>query len=506
MSALEIKAIGSRLISAFPFYPILFGLYPVLALTAHNITQINLSSTYRPILLSAAFSIVLFGSLRLIVRSWFRAAMLVSLLLILFFSYGHVYSLLKNTIVLGFFPGRHRYFFPVWVGLAGLCVWMAARKQADFSPMTPALNVVSVLLLFFPLFQITQIEMKNSRQPSIMGTNVSPSVTMNPGDVYPDIYYIILDAYGRADILEELYDYDNSPFLDALAERGFYVAHCSQSNYPYTSQSLGSSLNLDYLDKFITTDYDNVYKLIRRNVVRQFLETRGYKIVAFETGFRWTQWEDADFYFDYKPGISALNNFEFLFLQTTLMRFPMDYVISTTAPVTYEAIHYRRIHYVLDTLKNLQEFVVSPKFVFVHLAIPHPPYVFGPDGELVPQPSDESGKIVGYRNAVNSINGEILGVIDRIMSTSRTQPVIIIQGDHGPFLYSEPYQHMAILNAYYLPGHEISLYPSITPVNTFRIVFNAYFGQEYPLLEDVSWYSPAEVRWNFEYLPVGCDD
>ena len=35
---------------------------------------------------------------------------------------------------------------------------------------------------------------------------------------------------------------------------GFYVANCSQSNYPRTDVSLGSSLNLDYLqnlnDKF----------------------------------------------------------------------------------------------------------------------------------------------------------------------------------------------------------------------------------------------------------------
>jgi hypothetical protein len=58
----------------------------------------------------------------------------------------------------------------------------------------------------------------------------------------PDIYYIILDAYGRADTLQSLFDYDNSEFLDFLEAKGFYVADCAQSNYSQTILSLSSSL------------------------------------------------------------------------------------------------------------------------------------------------------------------------------------------------------------------------------------------------------------------------
>ena len=51
------------------------------------------------------------------------------------------------------------------------------------------------------------------------------------------------------------------------------------------------------------------------------------------------------------------------------------------------------------------------------------------------------------------------------------------------------YEEIAgILSAYYLPDKEISgLYPSISPVNTFRLIFNLYFGTSHTLLPDESY-------------------
>ena len=72
---------------------------------------------------------------------------------------------------------------------------------------------------------------------SLEKNNISP----------PDIYYIILDAYGRSDVLQTTYGIDNSVFLSQLQELGFYVAECSMSNYAQTELSLSSSLNLNYL-------------------------------------------------------------------------------------------------------------------------------------------------------------------------------------------------------------------------------------------------------------------
>ena len=53
-------------------------------------------------------------------------------------------------------------------------------------------------------------------------------------------------------------------------------------------------------------------------------------------------------------------------------------------------------------------------------------------------------------------------------------------------------------SAYYFPdGSGASLYDSISPVNSFRVVFNHYFGVGYQLLEDLSYYSSAEYPYQF---------
>ncbi len=50
-------------------------------------------------------------------------------------------------------------------------------------------------------------------------------------------------------------------------------------------------------------------------------------------------------------------------------------------------------------------------------------------------------------------------------------------------------ERFPILNAYYFPGVDSSdLYPTISPVNSFRVVLNTYFGLELPLLEDRAFY------------------
>jgi hypothetical protein len=56
-----------------------------------------------------------------------------------------------------------------------------------------------------------------------------------------------------------------------------------------------------------------------------------------------------------------------------------------------------------------------------------------------------------------------------------------------------------------LPGGGTSqIYPTITPVNTFRLIFNIYFGGNYPLLEDKSYFSPDGDYFNLQLVPPSC--
>jgi hypothetical protein len=63
---------------------------------------------------------------------------------------------------------------------------------------------------------------------------------------------------------------------------------------------------------------------------------------------------------------------------------------------------------------------------------------------------------------------------------------------------------MGILNAYYFPEAKPNLYPSITPVNSFRLLFDTYFGADYKLLDDVSYYSDYPLAYDFTMIPNPC--
>jgi len=102
------------------------------------------------------------------------------------------------------------------------------------------------------------------------------------------------------------------------------------------------------------------------------------------------------------------------------------------------------------------------------------------------------------------ISSQMAQIIPRLIANSATPPIIVIQGDHGPTVASSPRSRMSNLNAYYLPGVDASIYPSITPVNTFRVIFNKYFGQNLELLDDVSLYSDYTDPFNFKVIQNTC--
>jgi hypothetical protein len=337
----------------------------------------------------------------------------------------------------------------------------------------------------------------------------------------PDIYYIILDEYTRDDILENIFAYDNKPFINQLSEMGFYVAQCSQSNYAYTDLSLASSLNLNYLqelgDQFepSVNDKSPTWPFIHQNVVMSTLKSIGYTTIAFETGWHATQIVDADFYLSPRNNTSGdweifggVNIFELMLIRTSAglvvedMAYLLPEFLAADVDRSYNKDVRDRVIYTLSMLGEIPQLMQSPKFIFAHILTPHDPFVFGPNGEFIEPPESVGQKefISHYRDQVIHINKRIEGVVQQIMDNSESPPIIIIQADHGVRDLG-PETRMGILNTYYLPGYDPeSLYPSISPVNTFRIIFNTYFGGEFAILDDVSYYSDFTGFYNFNVI------
>ena len=150
----------------------------------------------------------------------------------------------------------------------------------------------------------------------------------------------------------------------------------------------------------------------------------------------------------------------------------------------------------------------------MHLACPHSPFMFGPRGESVPRrpvyepawhtthrPGWKEWYREGYAGNVQGLNIYVEEAVDKILANSPKPPIIIIQGDHGSYLgvtddlaTTDVRSRFSILNAFYLPGRGGErLYSEISSVNTFRLVFSEYFDDDYPLLEDRSFWSRTEV-------------
>ncbi|MGZ9163981.1 MAG: hypothetical protein ACXW4U_02280, partial [Anaerolineales bacterium] len=273
-----------------PIHPFLFAVYPILALLAFNISEVDLSSGFRPV----AVALIVVGSLafilRMVYRDWRRAALSLTIVLILFYSYGHIYILFKGATLDGFYLFRHRTLIPIWVGGGSLILWQVWRKPINLATATSILNVVGLFLLILPSFQLISFFLQ-SRASQAQAAQNTQTLDLKAGNESRDIYYIILDGYGRSDVLKNEYGYDNSDFLNALRDLGFYVADCAQSNYAQTQMSLSSALNFNYIDALSdrftpgSDDRTGLDALIKHSAARESLEKSGYKTVAFATGF-----------------------------------------------------------------------------------------------------------------------------------------------------------------------------------------------------------------------------
>ena len=483
-----------------PLHSLMLGVYPILALIAANLQEAPLEDGLRAFVAGILLAFVLLSVLNLLFKDWHRAGLITSILLVSFFSYGQVYVGLKALGDFGLLVARHRFLLPVWVALTMFLMWLAWKRLFALETSTGTLNAVALILLIFPLFQITAFLARGWFAEPATSATAGGSVAAESNPDSPDIYYIIADAYSRQDLLAEFYNYDNSEFLNRLKELGFYIADCSLSNYPKTRLSLTSSLNMDYLENLGITandQGDEFWRRIRNSAVRKTMEAEGYQIVSLETGFYWTEWPDADVYLsrnDEGSDAIRLNGFEALLLQTTLVRAPLDLLSGQDeqAPVEFEGgtleEHYEITSYALDALDELA-FMEGPKFVFAHVLIPHGPFVFDAEGNFTTQPRS---LVDSYNAQVSYLNQRMLQSLTTIIAESERPVVIILQGDHGGPGTQPTYDRMKILNAYYLPEGLDRLYPSISPVNSFRAVFDTYLGTEFGRIEDLSYYSDSD--------------
>jgi hypothetical protein len=503
-------------------HPFLLSSFPILRLFAQNGSELPYHELMAPLAVAFGLSSLVWLAMTLVLRNSRKAGLFTTLCLIPVLMGSRFPQFLDSSLTeLSFYWVSTDVHVPPRVAMLGglgifaLCALVITFLIQRPAPWTKALNIFSIILVLLPLAELIRSKpmpgMSTPWVPAPLALGAKP-------EPLPDIYYIILDGYGRSDVLREMFDMDNSAFLDELQEKGFYVAHRSTANYCQTPLSLSSSLNLDTLDHLIQRpdkDVTRLRDLIGNNNLIATLQPLGYKFVSFATSFEPTEVLGADAYLS--PRVHFTEFHRHLIDQTCLWALLPDADGVDLFTQTRE-----RLLFTLDRLPSVAA-DPQPTMTFAHLLCPHPPFLFGPDGEDVSHRDDRYYQNDGtryqgfafekwvyvraYREQAIYVTRRIKEIIGRILANSPRPPIIVLQSDHGPGSRLDPEsskktdlrERMSILNAYYFPDRKYQgLYPEITPVNSFRVILNTFFGARLDLVPDRNYFSTWSEPFRFE--------
>ena len=466
------------------FYPWLFSPFPALFLYSHNLDEASGQTALLASGLSLALTALVWLVAWTIARDVRKAALLAFLFCLMFFTYGHLGSSLN---------------LPAWV----LVPWGAAflvmaavvlLTRRDLSVLIPGLNLFALVLIVSAVTQIawprSQASIRDLGMTDLQEDARVADMRLDTS-LLPDIFYLILDRYANEKALAAEFNFDNSEFLGFLRAQGFYIADDSRCNYPQTLMSLASSLNMDYIDRVRgEKDFGQryVYHILKDSRVRRVLQSLGY--TYFHQG---SWWEGTSYnpFADRNLVGSGIDRFWGDFFQ----KFVGMTALQPFARALF--IQPRKRARILQQFAQLERIPAAkgPRFVFTHILATHAPYVFGPNGEDSHDPGQS--KNFTYIDQVRYTNILLMRTVSALVKSASRPVVIILQSDEGPGPSSNIARRETrmrawkksvrepILNAMAFPGVDTRvLYPSISPVNTFRVLFNLYFGAHYPLLPD----------------------
>ncbi len=498
-------------------HPFLFAIFPIVHLYSINFIEVPLGDIIFPISISVLVTVSLLFISQMILKDWTKSALIVSLLLVLSFFYGHLYELLSGIILGDFEIFRHRYLMVMFFVIFIIGTITIIKTQIRLDNLNKIISTIAItlILITMPSFAYAGISTLEINDDIEIQTNDDIQV-QNPGITYelkditklnstekPDIYYILLDGYGGTKRMKQDLGFDNYQFLSELTNRGFFVSDVSSSNYPSTKWQMPSLFSMNYLpsqekDQSKYEYHSLIAEIFKTNEVMRNFHYLDYEIINFQPNRSVTQqFLFTDQIFCQQEELHQ-SKFTIMLLRTTILNYLNNQIVLN--------VNRDSILCGFSEISNLTEKNDKSIFVYMHLNLPHPPYLFGSNGEYVigGKVQTEEGSFVDEEKYIDSVkfaNKKILEITENILAQNENS-IIIFQSDHGydfGINYENPSeislkQRFSNLNVIYLPyGNEDIFYEGTTPVNTFRIIFNEYFGTSYEILEDRMYYHPYGV-------------
>ncbi len=482
----------SDILKSTLLHPFLFAFFPIIFIFSNNIDILEPNEIVIPFLIIGMITLVLIFIIRFGLKKE-KTSLIISLGMILFFSYGYIYNLFDSIFLI---KEIHLFGSLFGIFILGSLFFIKTRKKLD--NVTTIVNVISISIIAISSITIVSYYLE-SNEYDTLNSNDNNNFLELEFESKPNVYFIILDAYSGSEMLNELFEFNNSDFVSFLNEKGFDTVKNSHSNYASTEESLSSTLNMNYVHERLP-NMEGEYRLgvvgrtIDNNIVMQNFKKLGYQIINFNSGVGFTRdLQIADVTLCEKFGGDLMNLEMIRLLTKNSMLFPIQTKL-------YQSDMRNQILCIYSELPNIEKNSNEPFLAFVHIFIPHRPFIFDSEGNLPKIENIEIANInedkEGYLNQLIFANKKTKEAITQILETSKTKPIIIIQGDHGAAvikgiesLNEEAIkERFSILNTYYFPEEiQIKPYEKMSSVNTFRLIFNNYFDANYNLLEDKSY-------------------
>ncbi len=430
-------------------------------------------------------------------RNKTKAGVFVSGLLMAFLFFGSFQDFLSANTLTASLASMEKSVVIACALMLAFLMWLKYRKEISVS-FIRYLNILFLLFIVMELAIIPRLFMKTGTEIKLSEGTTALSVcdTCNK----PPVYLVILDGYAGNYTLQKYFQYNNSSFYQQLTAKGFHVADSSISNYRFTVFSMATLFNMDYLAATGPYDEKNSYAFrnsitgIKKNTVVKYFSKEGYVIHNY-----------SQFDLPKSPATTRNEfwggNLRLLTSQTMYNRIVKNlpfllgrYKITNWAKQKindgiWVHTHNALAQTVADAKKQKNG---QPHFTYLHLNIPHDPYLCDSLGNRVDvsvaakyttvQRQDAYLQYLVYGNKI------ILQWVNEIQAATKSKAVIMIMSDHGvrPFNdQSQVRRRVDNLNAIYLPNKNYSQwYKGVSNVNQFRLLLNELFHQQLPLLPD----------------------
>ena len=432
-------------------------------------------------------------------KNYIKAALMASYIFGFYCFFGAIHDFLK--VHTSFFHKYTVLLSAFIIGFVVLFIFFKKTKHVFFRTTF----FINVLLFCYIIFDLGIVIWKSVNP----GPNKLSVYSFAKNNTYgtcsecpkPDIYFLLFDEYASSLSLKQKYNYDNSELDTFLRQSGFSIQANSHSNYNFTPFSMSSILNMSYINgvdpnAITSDDYAYCTNLIRDNEVIKFLSYQGYDIINYSV-------------FDLAGNPSRVDQ-SFLPLKTKLItdRTLFAYLRKHIGWMLYTGkfeIKWLTSNTVYNQSANNNKFIdlvkkesavktAKPRFVYMHVYMPHPPFFFDKNKKLKDEATvyRENTELTSqpYLDYLPYTNSRIKEVITTIQQNTNGNAVIVFMGDHGfrlPTTDKHPDNFFQNQNAIYFPDRDYHLLKdSVTGVNQFRIILNKLFNQHIAVLKDSS--------------------